>query len=261
MRHHLLMATILLTVCLHTPASKTPLQESIAANRGMSPAGNNATDATDVLKTWQAGATVTTDDVRRFGIARCFTATEIDDKTYRRIQGKSYKTGCPIPLKDLRYVKVLHYTQEGDIRLGEMICHKDISADLTDIFRHLYDARYPIASMLLVDEYGADDERSMTANNTTCFNYRTVANSRTLSNHSKGRAVDINPLYNPHVKRLRDGTLRVSPATARKYADRTKAFAYKIDTTDLCYKEFVKHGFRWGGQWRHSKDYQHFEKP
>lgn len=44
------------------------------------------------------------------------------------------------------------------------------------------------------------------------------------------------------------------------YVDRSKDFLHKIDHDDLCYKLFMEHGFEWGGDWKHSKDYQHFEK-
>ena len=257
-RKHL--ATLILALGLFSLINATPAEKRPASNyleTSKSETNNNA----NALKAWKAGTKVTAAAIKEYGIDNCFAVSEINKSILHRIQGKSYKTGCTIPLADLRYLKVLHYNKEGEICLGEMICHKDISADLIDIFRRLYSAHYPIARMVLVDEYGADDERSMTDNNTTCFNYRTVANSRTLSNHSKGRAVDINPLYNPHVKKLRNGTVRTSPAAGKPYTDRSRTFDYKIDTNDLCYKEFIKHGFRWGGNWKHSKDYQHFEKP
>lgn len=255
----ILTATFLSLVLFHILTIGNPSTYAIAKTSTI--VRSTTSKCTDNLSTWKAGTKVTLAEIEKYGVEKCFVATKIDDNILRRIQGKSYKKGCPIPLTDLRYLKVLHYTQDGEILLGEMICHKDISADLIDIFRRLYAARYPIARMVLIDEYGADDEQSMTANNTTCFNYRTVANSRTLSNHSKGRAVDINPLYNPHVKKLRNGTIHTSPVAGKPYADRTRTFDYKIDTQDLCYKAFTQHGFRWGGHWKHSKDYQHFEKP
>ncbi len=256
----ILTAAIVSLVLLHTvTAGNSPICATTETSATLH--STSGFPYTDALSIWKAGTVVTPAEIEKYSIEKCFVSTKIDERIQRRIQGKSYKKGCTIPLTDLRYLKVLHYTRDGEIRLGEMICHKDISDDLIDIFRTLYTARYPIERMMLVDEYGADDERSMTANNTTCFNYRTVANSRTLSNHSKGRAIDINPLYNPHVKRLRNGTTRTSPAAGKPYADRTRTFDYKIDTQDLCYKEFTRHGFRWGGHWKHSKDYQHFEKP
>ena len=54
----------------------------------------------------------------------------------------------------------------------------------------------------------------------------------------------------------------VSPRNGRAYAfkrDRRKDIPYKIDHNDLAYKLFKAEGFSWGGDWRSSKDYQHFD--
>lgn len=143
-----------------------------------------------------------------------------------------------------------------------MICHKDIADDLLDIFRKLFDVGYRIERIVLVDDYGADDDASMAANNSSCFNTRFIAGTRKLSKHGLGMAVDINPLYNPYVKTL-DGKLRVWPESARAYAfdrDVRNDIPFKICHDDLCFKLFVEHGFVWGGDWINVKDYQHFEK-
>lgn len=218
------------------------------------------TPSLSVFVQWQAGSVVTEAQIKAYGLEKCFQQQAVIESVFARIKGKSYKAHCPLPLTDLRYVKVLHCNAEGKPQLGELLCHKNIATDLVDIFKNLYKAHYRIERMILIDAYGADDERSMSANNTTCFNFRYVAGTQRLSNHSKGCAIDINPLYNPYVKRSKNGVLHVSPASARPYADRSKKFAYKIDTTDLCYREFIRHGFVWGGAWKRSKDYQHFEK-
>lgn len=218
------------------------------------------TPSLSVFVQWQAGSVVTEAQIKAYGLEKCFQQQAVSESVFARIKGKSYKAHCPLPLTDLRYVKALHCNAEGKPQLGELLCHKNIATDLVDIFKNLYKAHYRIERMILIDAYGADDERSMSANNTTCFNFRYVAGTQRLSNHSKGCAIDINPLYNPYVKRSKNGVLHVSPAAARPYADRSKKFAYKIDTTDLCYREFIRHGFVWGGAWKRSKDYQHFEK-
>ena len=114
--------------------------------------------------------------------------------------------------------------------------------------------------MVLPDEYDADDERQMRANNSSCFCYRTIAGSKTLSKHATGMAVDLNTLYNPYVRRRANGTLFVQPANAKKYCNRQATFPYKITKKDLAYQLFTKHGFRWGGSWPKYKDYQHFDK-
>lgn len=213
-----------------------------------------------VLQEWRAGAEVSLQGVNQFGLKRCFSAGPILDGVFKRIYGKSYKPNCSIPRSSLRYIKVLHYTADGKICLGEMICNKRIANDLVDIFHKLFDARYPIEKMLLIDNYHADDELSMSANNTSCFNFRKRTRMKKLSNHATGCAVDINPLYNPYVNPRGSKAFHVRPINGAPYADRKKSFRFKIDHHDLCYKLFVSHGFIWGGDWRRTKDYQHFEK-
>ena len=232
-----------------TPLSAYAQSQNAAANKQET-----------ILERWEAGQQVSEESIRKHGIDNCFTINEISDATFKRIYGRSFKQNCTVPRSQLRYLKVLHYNLNGQIQLGEMVCHKDISTDLIDIFRNLFKAHYPIERMVLIDNYNADDETSMDANNTSCFNFRAVAGSKRLSKHSLGKAIDINPLYNPYVKKRTNGTLIVRPNSGKHYANRTADFSYKITSNDLCYKEFTRHGFTWGGNWRTLKDYQHFEK-
>ena len=208
---------------------------------------------------WIAGEIVPKERIERCGISRCFTQREIDDALFERIYGRSFKTDCTTPRSELRYLTVLHVDIEGNIRAGELICHRTIAGELLEIFRTLYDAGYPIERMVLIDRYDADDERSMAANNSSAFNFRFISGTTKPSSHSRGLAVDINPLYNPYVV-TRNGRTRVDPEAGRPYVDRTAAFPYKIERGDRCCQEFLRHGFVWGGDWRSCKDYQHFEK-
>ena len=161
---------------------------------------------------------------------------------------------------ELDTLQVQHVDGNGHTQQGVIICNKMIAKDLREIFVELYKAKYPIERIRPISEYGNDDERSMRANNTSCYCYRVVEGSTKLSKHAQGLAIDINPLYNPCVKRKKDGTLLIQPATGKPYTDRSKTFKYKITQQDLCYRLFIQHGFRWGGAWRSLKDYQHFEK-
>ena len=183
-----------------------------------------------------------------------------DSEIFARINGLSYKDNCTVPVSDLRYLHVLHFGFDGKSHEGEIICNKYIADDLLDIFQKLYEAKYPIEKIKLVDEYGADDEKSMADNNSSSFNFRFISYTTKISKHGYGLAMDINTLYNPYVKTV-DGRLSVEPANATDYVDRTTDFPYKIDDEDLAYKLFIEHGFEWGGAWKNSKDYQHFEVP
>lgn len=84
---------------------------------------------------------------------------------------------------DLCYLSVLYHDFNGEVQTGELICNKGIANDLAEIFYELYLNEYQIEKIRLVDEYNADDTASITDNNTSCFNYRVVDGTTTLSKH------------------------------------------------------------------------------
>ena len=184
----------------------------------------------------------------------------LSDEIIGRIYGISYKTDCPVPYEELRYVHILHINFENEVTEGELICNRDIAQDMVEIFYELFLQNYQIERVKLVDEYQADDKLSMIDNNTSCFNYRTVEGTNSISKHGLGLAIDINPFYNPYVTKNNDGTNYVSPPGSEIYVDRTQDFPHKITENDLCYQLFTEHGFLWGGHWKYTKDYQHFYK-
>lgn len=189
-----------------------------------------------------------------------FYIAPVSDEIFARIYGKSFKENCTVPREDLRYLHVLHVDLDGSVHEGEMIVNYHIAGDVLEILRQLYEAKYPIERMRLVDEYNADDELSMEDNNSSSFNFRFISHTTRVSKHGLGLAVDINTLYNPYTK-IVDGVRIVEPVTGEPYLDRDADFPYKIDHEDLCYRLFIEHGFEWGGDWEDRKDYQHFEIP
>ena len=197
------------------------------------------------------------------GLDAWFKSEEISDEIFNRMWLKSWKENCPLDRSDLRYLKILHRNSEGLPQRGEMIVNSAIADKVTEIFQRLYEANYKIERMVLVDNFDADDEASMRANNSSSFNFRFMTGSTTkISKHGLGLAIDINTLYNPYVKQRADGTWHIEPLTGEQYAfnreDRTD-IPYKIDHNDLAYQLFTKAGFEWGGDWTSLKDYQHFE--
>ncbi len=202
-----------------------------------------------------AGTVLSGEDLEGIDIDELFSSEPISDKVFDRMDGVSFGKDCTTKRKNLRYLRVLHRGFDGETHIGEIVCNKEIAKDLLYIFRQLYQEEYPIEKILLVDEYGGDDELSMEDNNTSCFNFRPVAGTGRLSQHAYGRAIDINPLYNPYI--TSDGFV---PVNAGDYVDRSAENPYKIDRNDLCYQLFDERGFTWGGSWNSVKDYQHFQK-
>lgn len=183
----------------------------------------------------------------------------ISDVIWERIQGKSFGEDCTINVDDLRYVRVLYIDFYGAIAEGELIVNKQVAQDVVEIFKEIYDKKYPIEKIRLIDDYNANDEKSMADNNTSAFNFRMIEGTTTVSDHSFGLAIDINPLYNPYIQKMGNKTT-ILPKEGEGYADRSLEFDYKIRKGDACYKAFTSRGWKWGGEWEGTIDYQHFYK-
>ena len=177
--------------------------------------------------------------------------------------GLSYKQNNNISLDDLSYLTIPHYDFNYNITEGHLVVNKALAEEVLDIFAELFDIKYPIERMELVDKYGADDFESIEYNNTSAFNYRQSTSGGGLSRHALGRAIDINPQINPYVNSNGTGAHQ----NAREYWSRdnskwTKenARAAYIGKEAQIYKIFMKYGWEWGGSWSSYRDYQHFEK-
>ncbi len=186
-----------------------------------------------------------------------FESYEIPDYIVTKMIGNSIPISNieEIDIKDLSYLQITYWGFDEKSHIGEMIVNKKVAQEILDIFKEVYENKYPIEKIRLIDEYGANDEESMQDNNTSAFCYRVVKNSKKLSNHSLGIAIDVNPLYNPYI----DGK-RIEPANAGIYKDRNINVKGLIKKGDALYNAFIKRGWTWGGNWKTKKDYQHFEK-
>ena len=214
---------------------------------------------TEIVSETQAGDVVEDSVLAQTGMEQFFYREELTDEVFARMDGVSYPQNAQIGREELCYLRVLHTGFDEKTYIGELVVNQKIADDVLEIMKELYENHYPIEKMHLIDEYGADDEASMSDNNTSAFNYRTIAGTNRLSKHGQGLAVDINPRYNPCV-RTKNGITTVEPQNGSAYMDRNADFSYKITEGDLCLQLFLEHGFTWGGSWNSVKDYQHFEK-
>lgn len=163
----------------------------------------------------------------------------------------SWRPGCPVPLRKLRYVTVSFVGFGGRARQGELVVHRTQVPAMLSVFERLYDQRFPIRRMRLVDAYLGDDDASMAANNTSAFNCRRRSNGTTWSEHAHGRAIDINPVQNPYVYRG-----AADPPAGAAYVDRSPL--RKGMVTRGVRRAFAAVGWSWGGSWTTVQDYQHF---
>jgi hypothetical protein len=178
----------------------------------------------------------------------------LDGAARRLVLRRNWHPGCPVPVVDLRLVTASYWDFAGDVREGPLVLHKRVANDVLWVFRQLFRARFPIHRIDLAPRPQPIDWNS-TRNLTSSFNCRAATgNPGSLSQHSYGWAVDINPLQNPYV-RLDGSVLR---AAAKPYRDRSHDRPGMIHPGDVVVRSFAHIGWEWGGNWHTLKDYMHF---
>jgi D-alanyl-D-alanine carboxypeptidase len=167
----------------------------------------------------------------------------------------SYRAGCPVGPAELRVVRVSYWGFDRRAHTGSLVVNRRVTGAVVRVFRRLYEARFPIRRMVPVSAYRGSDDASMAADNTSAFNCRPAVGSgaRRWSMHAYGLAIDVNPVENPYVL---GG--RVLPPAGRRYLDRTRARRGMAVSGGVLVQAFGAVGWRWGGRWTGSPDYQHF---
>ena len=180
----------------------------------------------------------------------------------KMLEGTSHKKNCPVALNKLRYLTLEYIDFNGNTKIGELIVHKDVSLEIVDIFKTLYETSYPIERMELVSNYKGDDFNSIEANNTSAYNSRNIEGTNSWSRHAYGKAIDINPIQNPYVSKKG----KISHTASLKYKIREQKDLNNLGQEAMILKDgivvnmFKKYGWIWGGDWKTIKDYQHFDK-
>ncbi|HXG75433.1 MAG TPA: M15 family metallopeptidase [Gaiellaceae bacterium] len=177
----------------------------------------------------------------------------IDAAQAQRMTGVSWRPGCPVPLRDLRLLRLTHWGFDGRARHGRLIVHAAVARDVLSVFRRLYEARFPLRRVVPVDAYRASDFRSIEADNTSAFNCRFVEGTRRWSEHAYGRAIDVNPIENPYV-----AGGRTAHRASEPYVDRSRRRPGMAYEGGVLVRAFDAIGWGWGGRWRPARDYQHF---
>ena len=153
-----------------------------------------------------------------------------EDREYYKTKSEASKNMVTIT------IKVWKYDKNGELYSSKasLTINKNLQADVQAIFNEIYesDEKFPIKSV------GG-------------YNFRKMAASSSLSHHSYGTAIDINPDEN-YMIRVKDN--KVIAGTL--YEPGKNKYSMPADGSVV--KAFKKHGWIWGGDWKSSKDYMHF---
>lgn len=180
----------------------------------------------------------------------------VSDAMAARMRGSTWRDEprCPA-FADLAVLHMNHWTFADELGDGELIVARDVADDLAGVFAALFEARFPIASIRPMYCFGGDDLASMAANNSSAFNFRTIAGTDRLSQHALGDAVDINPLLNPWVRET-----EVLPPAGSAYLDRSDVRPGMIVRPGVVTAAFDAIGWTWGGDWPDVQDLHHFQR-
>ncbi len=165
----------------------------------------------------------------------------------------SYRAGCPVATSDLRLVHVSFLGFDGTAHVGALVVNRRVARDVVSVFRRLYAARFPIRRMTPMSAFRGSDDASMAADNTSGFNCRRAVGGPGWSEHAYGLAIDVNPVENPYFL-----AGKALPPAGRRYRDRARVRRGMAVDGGTLVRAFAAVGWRWGGRWSASPDYQHF---
>ena len=233
--HAIPVLLLVLGACSTTPAAPTagpgPAEPA--------PATSSSTPAT------QAPATTSSTVPAFAGAAVRVTAADLP---------ASWRPGCPVAPADLRKLELSYWGFDGRPHTGALVVAATEADAVIDVFRRLYDRRFPIRRMEPIDVYGGSDEASIAADNTSGFNCRRAVASGPpqWSAHAFGKAIDVNPVENPYIL---EGT--VLPPAGAPFVDRSDVRPGMAVRGGELVSAFAAAGWSWGGGWA-NPDYQHF---
>ena len=177
-----------------------------------------------------------------------------------QLNGPYWRSGCPVSLPNLRVLTVRHWDWNGRATTGQLIVNRRAAWPLAKVFRRLYELRFRIRHMRLLDAYGPESRKPADDDISGSFECRQAVPSPcsggkgtgSWSMHAYGLAVDLNPIENPYV-----GCGRVSHRTSIPYLNRSRIRRGMV--TPAVVKAFASIGWAWGGAWSgNTQDYMHF---
>lgn len=167
--------------------------------------------------------------------------------------GETWRPECPVPLDDLRYLRVSFWGFDNRPHIGELVVHQRVAGEVVEVFAALFRERFPIEAMRLPTTADLHAHPTGDGNVTAGFVCRKTRQQSGWSAHAYGLAIDINPFQNPFV---RDDL--VLPELASAYVDRSWQRPGMVHPDGPVTDVFDEIGWTWGGSWQTPRDYMHF---
>lgn len=169
------------------------------------------------------------------------------------IDRSTWEPGCPVARDGLAWLRLTFWGFDARRHTGELLVNAAAADDLDQVFRRLWEARFPLEQVLIVRSIDEEAPPTGDGNGTGSFVCRATTGGTSFSQHAYGLAVDVNAFQNPY---QHDGL--VLPERASAYLDRDRVRPGMITAGGPVVAAFREIGWSWGGDWTSLKDYQHF---
>jgi hypothetical protein len=178
------------------------------------------------------------------------TDTIIIDSRYTFTEAIEGANAPQAVIDELELIDVNYISTDNKLHQGQILTNKQLVADIKELFQLMLEQEFVIEKAIPIVAYNWSDSLSMAYNNTYSFCYRNVS----YSLHAKGRAIDINPRFNP----LRWKTKNLPNQPPGAVLDTTVNGT--LYPNHPIVKELKKRGFRWGHYFNKYWDDHHFDK-
>ena len=87
---------------------------------------------------------IASDEYMKINTGPIFSYTPIPEDVKEKMLGLSMPENIPISFDELSYLTLSYYGFDGNTHVGEMIVNKEVAPDVVDIFKEIYEKKYPI---------------------------------------------------------------------------------------------------------------------
>lgn len=178
----------------------------------------------------------------------------IEDVPADVLMRSSWEPNCPVHIDELSYLTMTYWGFDQKPHTGEMLIHSEHAEDVTEVFRKIYEARFPIEEMRVISRAERDEPPTGDHNITSGYTCRQIVGAvQKWSQHSMGLAIDINPFHNPFYRGE-----ELYPELSESYKDRDWERVGMIYEPSVVFDAFEEIGWKWGGHWHGREDWMHF---
>ena len=169
------------------------------------------------------------------------------------VDRSTWEPGCPVARSGLAWLRLTFRGFDARRHTGELLVNAAAVDDLDVVFRRLWQARFPMEQVVIVESIDEEAPPTGDGNGTGGFVCRAITGGSSYSQHAYGLAIDVNTFQNPYA----DDDL-VIPELASAYLDRERVRPGMVTADGPVVAAFREIGWRWGGDWTTLKDFQHF---